>query len=91
MPVLLTTLFRNNKTRARHKKQRDVKLLQLFLVNKNEDRNTKDIPTEELNECVYNFIIWVRTKDGKEYEPSSLRNLLASFEQYRKKNSDDEF
>ena len=58
-------------------------------MNKNKERNIKDIPTEELNEYVYNFIIWVRTKDGKEYEPSSLRNLL--FEQNRKKNSDDEF
>ena len=69
-----------NKSTAQ-KTQRDVKLLQLFLVNKNEKRNIKDIPTEELNEYVYNFIIWVRTKDGKKYEPSSLRNLLASFDQ----------
>ena len=47
-----------NKSTAK-KTQRDVKLLQLFLVNKNEERNIKDIPTEELNEYVYNFIIWV--------------------------------
>ena len=40
-----------NKTTAQ-KAQRDVKLLQLFLVNKNEERNIKDIPTEELNESV---------------------------------------
>ena len=45
--------------------QRDVKLLQLFLVNKNDKRNIKDIPIEELNEYVSDFIIWVRTKDGK--------------------------
>ena len=71
--------------------QRDVKLLQLFLVNKNDKRNIKDIPIEELNEYVSDFIIWVRTKDGKEYEPSSLRNLLASFKRHPKKDSDDEF
>ena len=40
-----------NKTTAQ-KAQWDVKLLQLFLVNKNEERNIKDIPTEELNEYV---------------------------------------
>ena len=92
MPVLLTTSFRNKKTRARYKKiQRDVKLLQLFLVNKNEGRNIKDIPIEVLNEYVTDFIIWVRTKDRKEYELSSLRNLLASFERHHKKDSDDEF
>ena len=50
-PVLLKTLFRNKKTRARQKKtQRDVKLLLLFSVNKSEERNIKDIPIEELNE-----------------------------------------
>ncbi len=29
---------------------RDVKLLQLFLVTKNEERNIEDIPTGELND-----------------------------------------
>ena len=42
---------KQNKTTAQ-KAQRDVKLLQLFLVNKKEERNIKDIPTEELNEYV---------------------------------------
>ena len=64
---------------------RDVKLFQLFLVTKNEDRNIEDIPTGELNEYMSDFIISVRTKDGREYEPSSLRSLLASFERHLKK------
>ena len=64
---------------------RDVKLLQLFLVTKNEDKNIEDIPTGELNEYMSDFIISVRTKDGREYEPSSLRSLLASFERHLKK------
>ena len=79
-----------NKSTAK-KAQRDVKLLQLFLVNKNEERNIKDIPIEELNKYVSDFIILVRTKDGKEYEPSSLRKLLASFKRLLKKDSDDRF
>ena len=33
------------------------------------------------------FINSVRTKDGADYEPPSLRSLLASFERYLKKNS----
>jgi hypothetical protein len=52
------------------------KILHLFLQTKNDERKVEDIPTAELNE----FIISVRTKKGKEYEPSSLRCLLASFE-----------
>ncbi len=38
-----------NKSTAQ-KTLRDVKLLQLFLVTKNEERNIEDIPTGELNE-----------------------------------------
>jgi len=41
----------------------------------------------ELNEYICKFIISVRTKDGKDYEPSSLQSLLASFERHLKKNS----
>ncbi len=38
-----------NKSKAK-KTLRDVKLLQLFLVTKNEERNIEDIPKGELNE-----------------------------------------
>ena len=62
------------------KAQRDVEPLQLFLVNKNEERNIEDISTGNLNEDLSHFLISVGTKDGKEYEPSSFRSLLASFE-----------
>ena len=72
-----------NKSTAQ-KTQRDVKLLQLFLVSKNEEENIEDIPIEELNEYLSDFIISIRTKDGKEYEPSFLRSLLASFERHLK-------
>ena len=41
----------------------------------------------ELNEYICEFIISVRTKDGKDYKPSSLRSLVASFERYLNKNS----
>ena len=37
------------------KNQRDVKLLQLFLVHKSEKRNIEDIPTGELNEYLSDF------------------------------------
>ena len=44
-----------NKSTAKNT-QRDVKLLQLFSVNKNEERNIKNIPIEELNEYVSDFM-----------------------------------
>ena len=85
-PVDEFILEQENKATAQ-KTQRDVKLLQLFLKNKNEERNIEDIPTGELNEYVSDFIISVRTKNGNEYKPSSLRSLLASFERYLKKKN----
>jgi len=68
------------------KTQRDVKLLQTFLGIRNELRKVEEIL--ELNEYIFEFIISVRTKDGrKDFGPSSLRSLLASFERHLKKNS----
>ena len=52
--------------------QRDVKLLQTLLGTRNELRKVEIIPAVE------------RTKD---YEPCSLRSLLASFERHLKENS----
>jgi len=62
------------------KTQQDVKLLQTFLGTRNELRKVEDIPALELSEYISKFNILIRTKDEKDYEPSSLRSLLASFE-----------
>ena len=67
------------------KTQREVKLLQTFLGTRNELRKVEEIPGLELSEYICEFIISVRTKDGKDYEPSSLRSLLAGFERHLKK------
>ena len=61
--------------------------MQTLLETKNELRRVEEIPAVELNEYMCEFIISVRTKDGKDYEPSSLRSLLASFERHLKKNN----
>ena len=65
--------------KATLQKTRDVKRLQTFLGTRNELRKVEEIPALELNEYIREFIISVRTKDRKDYEPSSLRSLLASF------------
>ena len=64
------------------KPQGDVKLLQTFLATRNELRKVEEMAALELNEYTCEFIISVRTKDGKNYEPSSLRSLVASFERH---------
>ena len=79
----MTILLKNKKTNTIQKTERNVKILQTFLGTKNELRKVEEIPALELNEYMSEFIISVRTKDGKNYELSSLR----SFERHLKKNS----
>ena len=55
--------------KATLQKSRDVKLLQTFLGTRNELRKVEEIPALELNEYICEFIISVRTKDRKDYEP----------------------
>ena len=49
----------------------------------------EEIPPKELNAYISEFIITVRKKeDNEDYQPSSLRSLMASFERcLKKKNS----
>ena len=75
----------NKNTRA--KTDRDINLLRAFLEAKQEQREVQNIPVPELNELLSEFILTVRTKEGKEYEPTSLRGMIASFERFlRRKN-----
>ena len=64
------------------KTRRDVSLLTEFLNSKNESRRIEEIPPKELNEYISEFIIAVRRKDGEDFEPSSLRGLICSFNRH---------
>ena len=59
MPIRLTISLLNKRTKPSCKKtQRDVRLLQAFtLETNNEIRKVKDIPATELNECLCEFIL----------------------------------
>ena len=55
------------------KTKRDVSLLTEFLQTKRETRSEiAEIPPAELNELLSEFILSVHTKEGQDYEPSSL-------------------
>ena len=66
------------------KTRRDVSLLTEFLNSKNESRRIEEIPPKELNEYISEFIVAVRRKDGEDFEPSSLRRLICSFNRHLK-------
>ena len=72
---------------TKEKTERDVKLLKKYLAAQNEEREVSDINPQELDRYLANFIRSVRRKDGEDYEPSSLRSLIASFERHLKKTN----
>ena len=73
---------------TKKKTQQNVALLKEFLKLKNKSRLIEEIPPKELNAYIGEFIITVRKKDNNEdYEPISLRSLMASFERYLKKKN----
>ena len=81
----LTTILSSNKTKIQElRRTRDVKLLIEFLREKHDQRNPEDIEAEELNEYLCEFILSVKRKDGKDFEPSSLRGMFSSFNRHLK-------
>ena len=70
------------------KRKRDVALLTEFLQTKRETRSEiAEILPVELNELLSEFILSVRAKEGQDYEPSSPRGMVASFERHLKRKS----
>ena len=68
------------------KTEQSVALLRGFLTLKGESRPVEDIPPHELNSSISEFIITVRKKENNEdYEPSTLRALIVSFELFLRK------
>ena len=61
-----------------------MKLLKAFLTVKGESRKPEELTPQELNEYLSEFILSVKRKDGEDYEPSSLRGLIASFNRHFK-------
>ena len=66
------------------KTRRDVGLLSEFLKSKQENRKIEEIQPHELNDFLSEFIVTVKRKDGGDYEPSSLRGFIASFNRHLK-------
>ena len=66
----------------------DLKLVKKFLVEeRHEIREIEKIPPTELDGYLSQFVLAARTKTGKDYEPSSLRGILASVERHLSRSS----
>ena len=64
----------------------DLKLFKEFLTNEEERRELQEIPAAKLQQFAINCVLGVRKKNGEEYEPSSLRGLLQSFDRFLRRN-----
>ena len=67
------------------KTQRDVSFLKKILVSRNELREIANIDAKDLDVLIANFLLQVRKKDGEQYEPTSLRSFVSSFDRYLRK------
>ena len=67
------------------KTQRDVSLLKKFLVSRNESRELENIDARDLDVLIINFLLHIRKKDGEQYEPTSLKSFVSSFDHYLRK------
>ena len=62
------------------KTNRDVSLLKEFLRAKEVDKEIENLEAKELDEVLCAFIVEVKKKDGGEYEPTTLRSFISSFD-----------
>ena len=76
---------------TQRKMHSDVVLMKLILPNENETRQLQDIPPPELDACLSRFLLPVRKTSGDEYEPTTLREIIASVERYLKNLRYSEF
>uniref|UniRef100_A0A2C9KPM5 ZMYM2-like/QRICH1 C-terminal domain-containing protein n=1 Tax=Biomphalaria glabrata TaxID=6526 RepID=A0A2C9KPM5_BIOGL len=60
----------------------DMRILTAYMRSLNEMRLPEAIPPNDLDKYLSSFFLVVRKADGSEYEPCSLRAMLASIERY---------
>ncbi|XP_053376908.1 uncharacterized protein KIAA1958-like [Mercenaria mercenaria] len=80
-------LKENENKNTQKKTESDMKLFFSFLMSKNEMRKPEYIPPYQLNSLLCEFILGVTKKDGREYEPTTLRGFISSVDRYLKKTA----
>jgi len=67
------------------KTNRNVSSLKEFLRAKEFDKEIENLEAKELDEVLCAFIVEIKKKDGGEYEPTTLRSFISSFDRYLRK------
>ena len=72
------------------KTESDIRRIREYLRKENETRPIEVIPSNELDLLLSRFFMNAKTRQGKEYEPSSLKGFQTSVARYLKsKGSSD--
>ena len=58
----------------------DIKKLEKYMIDHGETRKVHEIPMEELDEKIAGFLMTIKKPDGEDNEPSSIRNMISSFD-----------
>ena len=77
----------NENANTLRKTASNLKLLGEFLNSCGESRCMNTIPPFELDPLLAQFIVSVRTNKGTEYEPSTLRGMISSFDRHLRKRN----
>lgn len=78
-----SSIVSGSENRNTHRKTgADMRILATYMRSLNELRTPETIPPAELDKYLSSFFLVVRKTDGSEYEPCSLRAMLASIERY---------
>jgi hypothetical protein len=70
----------NDNRNTSKKTLNDIKKVENFLKQRNENRKIHKIPVNELDSLMANFIIAAKKKDGSDYEPTSIRGIISSID-----------
>jgi hypothetical protein len=66
----------------------DMKMLNAFMLEVLKDnRDICQIPDNELNTIICKFIINVRQRNGSEYEPNTVKGIVASIDRHIRSNN----
>ena len=75
----------NENINTRKETEGHIRLFTQFLMVNNYTREMNTISAIELNNLLCKVFVGVRQKNGEEYEPSYLRDMLGSFERHHKR------
>ena len=65
-----------------YKTQSDIRKFKSFIRSDGDDREIEHIPDDELDILISRFLITVKSNQGEDYEPTTLKGFQGSIQRY---------